>query len=386
MITVQPQDVPIFNEYVGATFAEQEVAVNARVNGYIQQRHYNTGDVVNQNQLLYTIDPRTYQAEVDRAKAERSRAEAQLRFAREGVDVIRAESEVAQSEATLLKADQDVARVRPLVKENALPEQDLDTAIANQRVADATTKARRATLVQQRLSQKTQIEQGEAALAAVNAALVTAELNLSFCFVRAPVSGRIGETRVQVGGLAQANSPEPLTVISPLDPMYVQFKVGERDYLEYQKKQIAGKGGAVAPLQLVLADGSTYNQAGTYRYADRAVDVQTGTLKLIGTFPNPNRLLLPGQFSRIRLRTSDKPGVYLVPQRAIIEMQGLRMLLVVDSANKVTQRTVTATDRKGNLWVIEKGLNPGDRVIVDGLQKAAPGSTVNPQTTAAPAL
>lgn len=384
VVEVKSTSVPIFSEFVGSTFAEQEVQVNPRVNGYILSRHFNPGDIVRPGQLLYSLDPATYQAEVDRLRAEVARADAQLKFAREGVEVIRAESEFAQAEANLIKADQDVNRVKPLVAQNALPEQDLDQVIANQRVNQATVKARKAALEQQRLTQKTQIEQAVAALASAKASLSTAELNLGYTRITSPVVGRIGETTVQTGGLAVATSANPLTRISPLDPIYVEFKVGERDYLDYIRKEIAkqrstGSGQVIEPLQLLLADGTIYDKAGTYRYADRAVDVQTGTLKLIGTFPNPDRMLLPGQFSRIRLRTGFKENVIVVPQRAIVEMQGLRQVLVVDAQNKVSQRTVKATDRVGSNWVIESGLDPGMKVVVDGLQKARPGAAVNPR-------
>jgi len=337
--------------------------------------------------LLYQIDARTYRAEVQRAAAEVARSEAQLNFAREGVEVIRAESELAQAEASRIKAEQDVARVRPLVREKALPEQDLDAATANQRVAQNNYKAHEANVHQLRLTQKTSIQQAEAALQAAKASLRLAELNLAFTEIRAPASGRIGETRIQVGGLVSANSPEPLTLISPLDPIYVEFTVTERDYLDYSKAQFAiGQTArsalATVPLELLLADGSVYPHAGHFKFADRAVNVQTGTLKLIADFPNPNRMLLPGQFSRVRLRRGTKEGVFVVPQRAVQELQGLRQLLLLDNANRVFQRTVTATERIGSMWVIEKGLNPGDRVIVDGLQKATPGSQVTPRMVA----
>lgn len=387
VVEVNSSSVPIYSDFVGSTFAEQEVQVHSRVNGYITARHFNPGDIVTPGQLIYSLDPATYQAEVDRLRAEVVRAEAQLRFAREGVEVIRAESEFAQAEANQIKADQDVARVRPLVQQKALPEQDLDAAVANQSVNLAMVRARKAALEQQRLSQKTQIEQGVAALASAKASLGLAELNLSYTRIQAPLLGRIGETSIQTGGLATATATNPLTRISPLDPIYVEFKVGERDYLDYIRREIAkqrstGSGQVVEPLQLVLADGSIYDKPGRYRYADRAVDVQTGTLKLIGTFPNPDRMLLPGQFSRIRLRTGFKEGVFLVPQRAVIETQGLRQVLLVDNQNKVTQRTVTATDRVGSNWVVEAGLTQGNRVVVEGLQKAIPGSKVEPKLVA----
>jgi membrane fusion protein, multidrug efflux system len=303
------------------------------------------------------------------------------------VEVLRADSELAQAEASLIKAEQDVTRIRPLAAEKALPEQDLDAVLANSRVAQNNYRAREANVNQWRLTQKTNIEQAEAAIQSAKANLQLAELNLGFTEIKAAAAGRIGETKVQVGGLASANSPEPLTLISPLDPIYVEFTVTERDYLDYSRRQHAsekatGRRFAVQPLELLLADGTSYPYPGQFRFADRAVDVQTGTLKLIGDFPNPNRLLLPGQFSRVRLRTGMKEGVFVVPQRAIQELQGLRQLLLLDKDDRVILRTVTATDRIGAMWVIEKGLNPGDRVIVDGLQKAFPGSQVTPRVVA----
>jgi membrane fusion protein (multidrug efflux system) len=383
-VSVQPKAVPIFQEFIGATFALNTVQVNSRVNGYIEKWLFRPGDFVAEGQLLYLIDQRTYRAEVERARAELARSEAQLSFAREGVEVLRGESELAQAEASQIKAEQDVARVQPLVSEKALPEQDLDAAMANGRVAQNIYRAREANVNQLRLTQKTNIQQAEAAIQSARAALRIAELNLEFTEIKAPASGRIGETKIQVGGLVSANSAEPLTLISPLDPIYVEFTVTERDYLEHMRKQQAaqkatGRGIPIEPLELLLADGSVFPHQGSFRFADRAVDVQTGTLKLIGDFPNPNRLLLPGQFSRVRLRTGVKENVFVVPQRAIQELQGLRQLLLLDKDNRVVQRTVTATDRIGSMWVIEKGLNPGDRVIVDGLQKAFPGSQVIPR-------
>lgn len=383
-VVVHPKAVPIHQEFIGSTFALNTVQINSRVNGYIEKWLFRPGDFVAEGQLLYTIDPRTYKAEVQKAEAELARSEAQLSLAREGVDVLRGESELAQAGASLIKAEQDVARVQPLVAEKALPEQDLDAVTANLRIAQNISKAREASLHQLRLTQKTSIQQAEAAVQAAKAALRLAELNLSFTEIKAPAAGRIGETGIQVGGLVSANAAAPLTKISPLDPMYVEFTVSERDYLDYYKAQTAlGKTPRVAlqsvPLELVLADGSVYPHPGTFRFADRAVEVQTGTLKLIGDFPNPGRLLLPGQFGRVRLRTGTKSDVFTVPQRAVRELQGLRLLMLLDKDNRVVQRTVTATDRIGTMWVIEKGLSPGDRVIIDGLQKAIPGSTVAPR-------
>lgn len=385
-VAVSVKSVPIHQEFIGATFALNTVQVNSRVSGYIEKWLFRPGDFVSEGQLLYLIDQRTYRAEVQRAAAELARTEAQLILAREGVEVMRGESELAQAAASLVKAEQDVARVKPLVAEKALPEQDLDAATANLRIAQNNSRAREANVNQLRLTQRTSIQQAEAAIQSAKAALQIAQLNLGFTEIKAPAAGRIGETKIQVGGLVSANSPEPLALISPLDPIFVEFTVTERDYLDYSKTQFAKKQTArealkKVPLELVLADGSVYPHAGSYRYADRAVNVQTGTLKLIGDFPNPDRMLLPGQFSRVRMRTGTKDGVFLVPQRAIQEMQGLRQLFLLDPEDRVVQRTVTATDRIGAMFVIEKGLNAGDRVIVDGLQKAIPGTQVTPRMT-----
>lgn len=388
VMIVEPKDVPIFQEYIGTTFALNTVQINSRVNGYIEQWLFRPGDLVAANQLLYVIDQRTYRAELQRAEAEVARSIAQVSFAKEGVDVLRAESELAQAEATLIKADQDVARVKPLVAERALPEQDLDAVTAAQRVAQNIFRARQANLKQTRLTQKSNIEQTEAALQERRAALRLAELNLGFTEVRSPATGRIGETKVQVGGLVSSNAPEPLTVVSPLDPIYVEFTVTERDYLTYAKEtatvgQTPKTALAKVPLSLLLADGSSYPHVGSFRFADRAVNVATGTLKLTAEFPNPTRTLLPGQFSRVRMSTTSKKAVFTIPQRAVQELQGLRHVMVVDKDNVVAQRTVTVTDRIGTLWVVEKGLNTGDKVVVDGLQKAIPGAKVAPKVAPA---
>jgi membrane fusion protein (multidrug efflux system) len=204
------------------------------------------------------------------------------------------------------------------------------------------------------------------------------------------VNGRIGESNLFVGGLATKNSSQPLTLISPLDPIQVKVKIGEREYLNYIKKAI-GQGersrrAAELSFQLLLGDGSAYRYPGRFRSADRAIDPQTGTLEITLDFPNPALTLLPGAFSRVRAQTGEKSGVFLVPQRAIRELQGVRSLYLVDNKDKVVTRTVTATDRIGNLWVVEKGLEAGDRVIVDGIQRVQPGVKVQYKVEPEPQL
>jgi membrane fusion protein, multidrug efflux system len=282
VIQVNPRSVPIYNEYTGSTDATETAEIRARVDGYIEKRLFDAGQIVTADQLLYVLDQRTYNAELQRAKAGVAKAEADLRFAKEGVEVLRAESRLAQSRAGLVKVDQDVARYRPLVKQEAAPQVDLDTALAQQQVLREEVNARKAELDQTKLQQRTQIALAAAELEFARATQRLAELNLDYTEIKAPVNGRIGESNLFVGGLATKNSSAPLTLISPLDPIQVKVKIGEREYLNYIKKVIdqGDQSRRVAELsfQLLLGDGSTYRHPGRFRSADRAVDPQTGTL------------------------------------------------------------------------------------------------------------
>jgi RND family efflux transporter MFP subunit len=380
VIQVTPKNVPIYSEYTGTTDATETAEIRARVNGYIEKRLFGAGQLVKVDQLLYVLDQRTYNADLQKAKAAVAKAEADLQFAKEGVEVLRAESRLAQSRAALVKVDQDVARYGPLVKQQAAPQVDLDTALAQQQVLREEVNARKAELTQTKLQQRTQIALAAAELESARATQRLAELNLDYTEIKAPVNGRIGESNIFVGGLATANSSQPLTLLSPLDPIQVKVKIGEREYLNYVKKTLdegeRGRRAAGLAFQLLLADGSTYRSPGRFRSADRAVDPQTGTLEITLDFPNPDLSLLPGTFSRVRVQTGEKGGVFLVPQRAIRELQGVRSLYLVDNEDKVVTRTVTAADRIGGLWVIEKGLEAGDRVIVEGIQRVQPGVKV----------
>ena len=385
-----PRTIPIYNEYTGTTDATETAEIRARVDGYIEQRLFDAGQLVKANQLLYVLDQRTYSAELQKAKAKVAKAEADLQFAKEGVEVLRAESRLAQSQAALVKADQDVARYRPLVRQEAAPQIDLDAALAQQQVLREEANARKAELTQTKLQQRTQIALAAAELEFARATQSLAELNLDYTEIKAPVNGRIGESNIFVGGLATANATNPLTLLSPLDPIQVKVKVGEREYLGYiQKASTEAERSTRAvelAFQLLLADSSTYQYPGRFRSADRAVDPQTGTLEITLDFPNPTFTLLPGTFSRVRGQTGEKSGVFLVPQRAVRELQGVRSVYLVDNDDKVVSRTVTAGERLGNLWVIEKGLEAGDRVIVEGLQRVQPGVKVTYKVEPEPKL
>ena len=390
VIQVNPRTIPIHNEFTGTTDATETVEIRARVNGYIEKRLFDAGQLVKENQLLFVLDQRTYNADLRKAKAGVAKAEADLRFAKEGVEVLRAESRLAASRAALVKADKDVARYGPLVRQEAAPKIDLDASLAQQQVLREEVNARKAELDQTKLQQRTQISLAAAELEAAQATQRLEELDLEYTEIRAPVTGRIGEPTIFVGGLATANSPQPLTLLSPLDPIQVKVRIGERDYLNYIQKvrneEGRGRGAAEFSFQLLLGDSSTYRYPGRFRSADRAVDPQTGTLEITLDFPNPELTLLPGTFSRVRVQTGERSGVFLVPQRAVRDLQGVRSLYLVDDESKVVARTVAAADRFGNLWVIEKGLEAGDRVIVDGIQRVQPGVKVQYKVEPEPQL
>jgi membrane fusion protein (multidrug efflux system) len=375
------EDVPIYTEYSAQTFARDMVEVRGRVDGYIDKRLFQVGSDVSAGQALYELDRRPYQADANKAKADVDKSQADLEFARKQVALAQAEADLAQAQANLLKAKQDVDRLGPLVKEVAAALQDLDNATASLQANQAQVNAKRAAVEQTRLSTRAQIDTTQAQLEAARALLRTAELNLEYATIVAPVAGRIGDSLIQVGGLVSKTSPQPLTTIVPLDPIWVRFKVSESEYLDSQRKnQKTGE----QPLELVLADNTVYPFPGRVQNTVNQVDSKTGTLELQATFPNPRHTLLPGQFGRIRVTTREQKNAILIPQRAVQELQGLQSVFTVEADNKVVARAVVTGDRVGERWIVQEGLKPGDRVIIDGVQKVRPGATVNPRLAPAP--
>lgn len=380
VVEVQPQNVPIVTEYVAQTYSVDMVEIRARVDGYIEKRLFKAGDLVKAGQVLYVLDLRPYAAQVAKARGDVGEKEAALVFAKEQVEVLQAEAQLAQAEAQLVKAKLDVNRLEPLVKEEAAPQQDLDNARQALEAAQAVWRAQKANLDQKRLSTRTSIAAAEGSLAASRATLTDAELNLGYATIRSPIAGRVGDTTIQVGGLATKNSSQPLTTVVPLDPISVRFKVSEAAYLDFQELSATAKQKARESwLELILADNVVFPGRGQVKRVLNQVDPRTGTLELQADFPNPQGIVLPGQFGRVRARFRDKPNALLVPQRAVQELQGTRSVYVVGPDNKVQVRSVVASNRVGELWVIDQGLKPGDRVVVEGLQKIAPGATVIPK-------
>jgi membrane fusion protein (multidrug efflux system) len=347
VVQVEQKDVPLSKEWVGTLDGLVNAQIRPQVTGYLLRQSYKDGSFVKKGQLMFEIDPRTFQAALDQAKGQLANAEQQL----------------AQAEANQVKAQLDVNRYVPLAKEQAVTQQDLDNAVQANRAAQAQVRAAKGQI--------------DAAKAQVDAA----QLNLSFTKVVSLIDGIAGIAQAQIGDLVGPASL--LTTVSTVDPIKVYFPVSERGYLDYVKENPdAAKRAAQERelgLQLILADGSLYPHKGTFSFADREVDVKTGTLRLQGLFPNPGNILRPGQFARVRAITTTKKGALLVPQRAVTELQGSYQVAVVGNDNKVSIRPIKVGERVGTEWIIEEGLKPGEKVVAEGTQRVKAGVTVDPK-------
>jgi membrane fusion protein, multidrug efflux system len=327
---VVQQDVPVYLELVGQTVGFQDVEIRARVEGFLESVSFREGSIVRKGAPLYEIDRKPLEAILAGARADQATAEARLE-----------------------KANNDVTRYTPLAAKQAVSQQELDNARAAQDAASSEVEAAKATVEK-------------------------ATLDLSYTRITSPIDGLAGLTEVKPGNLVGRGQSTLLTTISQIDPILFRVAVTEADYLRFSKRQSARTGDAprAADIQLTLADGSTYAHTGRVNLVDRAVDPTTGTLGLELSFPNPNLLLRPGQYGRTRLLLETKPGALLVPQRAVQELQSIYSVALVDASSTVAFRTVKVGLRVGSLWVIEEGLKPGERVVVEGLQRIQDGMTV----------
>ncbi len=375
---VVQKTVPIYSEFVARTDAKETVEIRARVQAFLESQHFTEGTVVKKDQLLFTLDKQEYEAQLLQAKAQLAKAEADLAFAKDNATVESAKANVDVALARLGKTETDERRLKPLAARRAVPQQDYDDALANLEGARADVESRRASLNTAVVNQKSNVQQAEAAIQAARAAIAQAELNLSYCTIRSPIEGLIGERKVAPGNLVGKGEATLLDTVSTIDPIRVYMSLSEAEYLRlfaFQKKTQAAAGAA---LELMLADGSVYPHKGRAVIADRALDTKTGTLSIIAEFPNPEGLLRPGQFGRVRAATEVVENAILVPQRAVQEIQGTKTVLVVGPDNLVAMRTISPGVSVGDLLIVVDGLKPGERVIVDGIQKARPGSPVNP--------
>ena len=348
------RDVPIVKEWIGTLDGRVNAGIRAQVSGYVMAQAYKEGSFVHKGQLLFQIDPRPFEAVLNQARGNQAQAESNVQLAR---------ANLAQNEARLGKADLDVKRYAPLVKTRAISQEEMDNALQSQLEARAAVQSTRAA-----------IESAQAAVAAVKAAVYDTEVQLEFTKIKSPIDGIAGIAKVQVGDLASPTSGE-LTMVSAVDPIKAYFTVSEQEYIA----QHGGQAGPSAELEIILADGSLYPHKGRLFLEDRQVDVGTGAMRMAALFPNPGNFLRPGQYARVRSVVSTQKAATLVPERAVGELQGGYQVAVVNRDNTVSIRNVRVGPRIGGLWVIEEGVAPRERVVVEGLQKVRNGSSVTPQ-------
>jgi membrane fusion protein (multidrug efflux system) len=335
VITLEQRDVPVYSEWVGQTRGGEEVEIRSRVEGYIDRVVYQQGTYVRRGQVLYVIDPLQYAANVNVASGQ-----------------------LAEAEANLARAEQDVARYTPLVEQNAISRQEYETAVQMAKASRAAVQAMRGGV------QKAQVE-------------------LGYCTVTAPIDGLAGKTTVEVGDLVSRSTSVPMTTVSKLDPIRVNFSMSEVEWLRIVKKrrqQDAATKNQPIPLQLILADKSIHPYLGEASVIDNAIDPQTGTIMIVALFPNPEGIVRPGQFARVRASLEQARGAIVVPQRAISELQGTQYVAVVDpKSNAISMRPVVILHRVGATYVIEAGLKAGETIVYEGLQKVRDGATVAPK-------
>jgi RND family efflux transporter MFP subunit len=404
VVQVEQRDVPIYSEWIGTTDGMVNADIKAQVTGYLLRQDYKEGSLVKKGQLLFEIDPRPFQAALDQANGQVAQFRGQLEQANSQVtqaeaqvgqansQLLQAQAQVAQAQANQVKTQLDVNKYAPLAEQKAVTQQDLDNAVQSNVVAAAQVQAANAgveTARAQLRAANAQIGTARAAIATAKgqienaqAAVRTAELNLSFTRIVSPIDGIAGIAQAQVGNLISTTS-SPLTTVSTVDPIKVYFTLNEREYLNFTKRNLidAQQGASVAQLELelILADGTSYPNKGSFFFADRQVDPKTGAIRLAGVFLNPGNVLRPGQYGRVRAVTSTREEALLVPQRAVTELQGSYQVAVVGRDNRVEVRTVKVGDRADAMWIIEDGLKPGDTVVAEGTQKVRPGVVVNPK-------
>jgi membrane fusion protein (multidrug efflux system) len=334
VVTVVPRDVPIYQQWIGTLDGYPNAQIRAQVSGYLIKQDYLEGGAVKKGDLLFEVDPRPFQAALDQALGK-----------------------LAQDQAQLGKTELDVKRFTPLARDQDISQEELDNA------TQANLMAR-------------------AAIQADKAAVESATLNLAFCNITSPVDGIAGTALAQIGDLVGPGGTV-LTTVSTIDPIRVYFSISEQSYLAFcrQFTNLAERTAyrADLPLQLILSDGSTYPSPGKWYFTSRQVDVNTGTLQIAGVFPNHDYILRPGQYALVRAMIDTRRGAIVLPQRAVMELQGSCQVATVDAQNKAHITPVVVGQQVGTDWLIEKGLDPNDRVVAEGTQRVKEGTLVDPQ-------
>ena len=343
VIEVQPREIPIYFDMIGQTRGSVDIPIRARVDGVLEEIHFLEGRPVEKGQLLYVIDPAPYQSQV-----------------------VEAQGRLAEAQTQLAKATSDLERIRPLAEIDAVSQQDLDGAVAQYEAARASKQ-----------SAEAQVEQ--------------AEIQLGYTRIRSPIDGLIGITEAKVGEyVGRDPNPVVLNFVSQIDPIRVRFSINEREYLKFRRQfaESIREKDVDKPdrptLQLILADGSIHDHPGGIVTSDAAIDPTTGTLTLEADFPNPDRIVLAGQFARVRGVAEERTGALVVPQRAVMEIQGLYQLAVVGDDGMVEIRQVEMGPRVDDEWIVNSGLQTGERVALEGLQRLRPGAKVVAKPAPAP--
>ncbi len=349
VVSAIQEDVPVTGSWIATLDGFTNAQIQPQVTGYVIRQTYREGSFVHKDDVLFEIDPRPFQAALDQAKGQLAQAKGQL----------------AQAQAQLGLAEINVNRDTPLAKVRAIAQSQLDNDVQTRATAQAT------------------IETYKAAIETSQAAIETAQLNLGWTKVRSLVDGIAGIATIQIGNLVSPTNV--LTTVSQVNPIKAYFPISEQEYLQVSDRIKPGPGGdwlrnsAAIPLSLTLANGNVYGQKGRIVFTDRQVDNQTGTIRIVGAFANPGNILRPGQFGRISAVTSLLKDALVIPQRAVSELQGSYQVAVVGPDNKVSMHAVKVGTRYGSMWVIQNGLNPGDRVVTEGLAKVRDGAVVNPK-------
>jgi len=330
---VSQQDVPVYREWVASMDGIVNATILAQVEGYLIKQNYKEGDFVKKGDLLFEIDPRPFRAALDEARAV-----------------------LAKQQAVLQTAQANLKRILPLAEANAVSQRDKDNAIG-------------------------MVQAAEAEVLSAKASVRKAELDVSFTKITSPIDGIAGSAKAQIGDLVGTPQSLELTTVSTVNPIKVYVPISEREYLRAaEKSKLEEKPDSEKmTFDLILADESTWPEQGTFSFADRQVDPRTGTIRVAILFPNPENMLRPGQFAKVRALVSMEKNALLVPQRAVGELQGNYQVAVVDADNTVKIRNVKVGERFGELWVISEGLKPGERVVAEGTQKVGDGVKVTPK-------
>jgi RND family efflux transporter MFP subunit len=388
VVAVAQRTVPVHGQYVGQTEAVKTVEVRARVEGFLQRQLVPDGADVKAGDLLFVIDPKPFEAALRQAEANVARDTAQLRqseaaLAQREADVQQAQANLDRDLAQLENARTQEQRYRTLLQQELIAREQYDQIKTNMTALDATLQADRAAVENTKsalAAARATIENARATIRADEAVVDNARLELGYTTIRSPLTGRMGRAEVRVGSLVGKNEATLLATVSTLDPMYVNFSVSEREALQVWRRRQAELQAQpdASGITLTLPDDRTYAHQGRLDFVDRAVDPRTGTLALRASFPNPEKLLQPGQYVRLQVVLEERPDALLVPQAAVQESQGSASVFVVGADQTVQPRVVKLGPRFATLWVVEDGVKAGERVVVKGLQHIRGGMRVEP--------